>query len=596
MTLERRADVSWLRLSFVPSSPCSTGGPADRQCTETGGTIEPHLRQDKPCAETKCSREPSRPGLTRAPIAARQAAHINVLHACSGPPVEPEEDDNGRDRPGSRSQPYTYAVEPRHGVVGLQTVLAAILVFGVPFFLYYRLVLFHFYIRGGFLLDTGLLASLMWHSPLAMPVPMALGGQSFYATHVSPILSVVSAISELLPVSMPHLFAGFTGVSHGLLGLAMLWLLVEGHGMRRGRHLVLAMLASCAFAFNGLALAVARYPHFEIFGAACLLLFFIALTLERRAIAIVCFILALATREDFGLHAFGFLTMWLAAGWLRGVRRTVSLAAFAAAALIYSVAALLLQHWAFPDQSSFVRIYLGVPPLAHLSWGIVTLRGFGWMMLHSAILLPAIATLVWAERTRDPFIIAGYAACVPWALLHLLAVSDLAGWMVGYYAFPFIIAMAWPFLAGATRSKPIPSLQPAVRVLGLVALSLLPIGHDYDPGHIALPEAFLHAPSARQQRLTDDAIAAVVAARPVLGRLVVDNSIAALAPLAFAHQEIAGWEEAPADTVVFLADGFDAARLLAAPGLTLRYAVPGTEVRIMTNRPEAMSRTTGIVR
>jgi hypothetical protein len=487
----------------------------------------------------------------------------------------------------------------------VQIIAAAILVFSVPYALFYRLVLYHFYVRGSFLLDTGLLGSLMWHNTFSLTLPASLGGQTFYAIHVAPVLSLVSTISFALPVTMPQMLAGFIGTSHGLLALTMFWLLVEGHGMRRGWPLFLAVLASAAFAFNGLALAIARYPHFELFGAACLLLFFVALVLERSAIAIAGLLFALGTREDFGLHAFGFLMVWLAVNWLRRPSKNQKagqnalLAGFAALALTYSTIALLLQHWAFPGSSSFVRIYLGEPAFSHLSWSLLAMHGFGWLMIHSAILLPAAAVLVWAERTRDPFIIAGYVACVPWTLLHLFAVSDYAGWMVGYYAFPFLIAMAWPTLANVASGTRVSvgSLKPAFLVLGLVMLSLLPISPDFNPGKIPLPGAFLHSPSAGQQRQTDRAMSAIADARPVLGRLMVDRSVAALLPLAFSADEIAGFAaQGPVDTIVFLEDGFDSATLRAVPDLPMHFVVPGTQIRIMTDRPESTLRETEIPR
>jgi hypothetical protein len=482
--------------------------------------------------------------------------------------------------------------------------LAAIPVFAIPLILFARLILFHFYVRGSFLLDSGLLASLMWHSAPNLPLPASLGGLSYFAFHVAPVLLAISAVSRVLPLSMAELFAAVTGLSHALLALAMFWLLVQGHGMRRGAPLALAALASCAFAFNGLALSIARYPHFEIFGAACLLLFLVALVLKRRAIATACLLLALTTREDIGLHALGFLTLWLALNWYRGERGPQSrwIAGFALVALAWSATAVLLQHRAFPDASAFVRVYLGNPPLAHVDAKLVTTRLFGWLMLHAAILLPAAATSIWAVRARDPFIALGYLACLPWALLNLLAVSDMAGWMVGYYAYPFLIAIAWPLLAGVVSGVRAdlgpPSWHgygPALIVLSLVALSLLPLGHDYDPGRITVPDAFLHAPPAEQRAATDRAIVEIAAARPSLGRIVVDNSVAALLPFAFARTEVAGWEDAPADTAVFLSDGFDAIKMRDFPGLPNHFAIPGTTIRLRTNRPEQTIRATGLL-
>jgi len=78
----------------------------------------------------------------------------------------------------------------------------------------------------------------------------------------------------------------------------------------------------------------------------------------------------------------------------------------------------------------------------------------------------------------------------------------------------------------------------------------------------------------------------------MLGRLLVDNSIAALAPNGFVQREVPflqGNETAPSetttspDTVVFFAEGYDARRLRAiadAAGLTRRYCMPGTQVHL----------------
>jgi hypothetical protein len=482
-----------------------------------------------------------------------------------------------------------------------QIAVAAGMVIGVPLALFYRLILFHFYVRGSFLLDTGLLASLMWHNTTALLAPPSTGGFSFFEQHVSPVLVLVSAVSYSLPLTMPQLFAAFVGLCHGLLALAVFWLLVSGYGLRRGWPLALASLASLAFAFNGLAIAMVRYPHFETFGAACLLLFFVALVLERRTIAVIAFLFAIATREDVGLHAFGFLAIWAGLNWLQGFpwRHSRWIIGFAAAGLVYSATVLLLQHHAFPGSSAFVRVYLGHPPWSQVSVGLVTGRLLGWVWLHCAILLPTVAAVAWSVRTRNPTIIAAYIACIPWALLHLLAVSDLAGLMFGYYAYPFLIAMAWPWLAVLIRQRQqatatVRPIAAAAWILGMVALSLAPVGGAFDPGRITLPEAFLRSPSATQQVLTDRAVAAIASGRPALGRLVVDTSVAALLPRAFPREEVAGWADGPEDTVVFLAEGYDAKWLSAVPGLPVHAAVPGTAIRIMTNRPESTLRDIGI--
>jgi hypothetical protein len=480
-------------------------------------------------------------------------------------------------------------------------VLLGAAAFGVAFALFARLMLYHFYLRGSFLLDSGLLGAVMWRDDAALNLPPSLGGESFFVFHVAPVLLLVGAVGHALALSMPQVFAGFVGLAHGLLAAAIYWLLVDGYGMRRGWMPPLAALASVAFAASGLAIAIARYPHFETFGAACLLLCLVGLVLDRPIVAGVAFGFALATREDLGLHAFGFLVVWLALNRLRGTpwRSDRRLLGFALAGLLYSVLALLAQHLAFPGHSSFARVYLGDPPYAHLTARLVTSRLLGWAYLHAGILATAAAAGLWAVRARNPYTMLGYVACLPWALLHLFAASDLAGWMVGYYGFPFLIAMAWPLLAGLIKRRQGTEAaglawMPAMALLGLVAIGLLPIGRDYDPGRIAIPDAFLRAPSLALQRSTDRAVAAIAAARPLLGTLEVDNSIAALAPFAFPRGEVAGWAEGTPDTLVYLAEGFDAARMTGATHLPSRYRVPGTEVRIDTDRPPETMRALGI--
>jgi hypothetical protein len=481
------------------------------------------------------------------------------------------------------------------------SLLAAAVAFAVPTVLFYRLVMYHFYIRGGFVQDTGLLAALTWHNGITLQMPLAAGGGTFFAVHTAPVLVLLSAISDLLPASMPQMFAGFVGACHGLLALPMFWLLTAGYGTRRGWPLLLACFGAVGFASSGLAIAIARFPHFEPFGAACLLLSLVALVLQHRRIAMLAFALALATREDVGLHAFGFLSLWAIADRLRGVawRRNAWVIGFALAGLAYSLLALLVQHLAFPGHSSFTRIYLGDPPYAHLTAALLASRLLGWPMAHGYIFIPAIAVLIWAVRTRDAFLLVGYVACVPWTLLHLLAVGPVAGWMVAYYGYPFLIAMAWPFVAGVAGRRtgpasPAPPWKPGAALLALVALSWLPAGPPYDPGRIALPDAFLVQPSAVQQSATDDAITTLAAARNELGPFMVDNSVAAIVPSEFANDELLPWAKATPHTALFLAEGYDADKLRGLPGLPGRYKVPGTTLRIATDRPESVLRLLGI--
>jgi hypothetical protein len=476
---------------------------------------------------------------------------------------------------------------------------AAILAVGIPFVAFANLVLFHFYARGSFVLDSGLLASLMWHSDAALTQPASVGGGSFFGTHVSLLFLPLSALSWCLPFSLPQFFAGFVGFSHALLALAVFWLLVEGFGLRRGVGPWIAALAALGFAFSGLAIAIARYPHFETLIAAFFLLFAVAEVLGHPRLAVVFFVLGLATREDAGFHYMAILGLLITLNVAAGVplRQQRTECAFALAALLYAIAVMAVQRLVFPETSAFVRVYLGDPPLAHLSGALIVQRILFFLVGRPYVLFPALGACIWAVRARNPYIVLAFAAAIPWLLLHLLAKSPLAGTLVSYYAFPFLIALAWPLLGVMRQRQRTGTAGDTTSVIAgfaaLLALSFFPaIGLLHDPGQLPLPRAFWDPPSRARQAATDRAVAAISAARPTLGRLLVDNSIAALAPDGFAPGEVPflqGNRTAPSeaitfpDTVVFFAGGYDAGRLRAiadAAGLTRRYAMPGTQVHL----------------
>ena len=502
------------------------------------------------------------------------------------------------------SERHSSAGLPRAGIfvparwedVGLAA--AATLAIGIPFVAFANLVLFQFYARGSFVLDSGLLASLMWHGNAVLTQPASLGGGSFFGTHVSLIFLPALALSWCLPFSMPQFFAGFVGFSHALLALAVFWLMVEGFGLRRGVGPWIAALAALGFAFSGLAIAIARYPHFETLIAAFFLLFAVAQVLGHPRLAVAFFVLGLATREDAGFHYVAVLGLLVTLNVAYGIplRQQRTELTFALAALFYAIAVMAVQRLVFPDTSAFARVYLGDPPFAHLSAGLIAHRVLFLVVGRPYILYPALGACIWALRARNPYVVLAFAAGIPWLLLHLLAKSPLAGVLVSYYAFPFLIALAWPLLAVMRQRQRTGNAGDPTSVIAgfaaLLALSFIPGVGIHDPGQLPLPQAFWDPPSRARQAATDRAVAAISAARPMLGRLLVDNSIAALAPNGFTQREVPflqGNETAPSeattspDTVVFFAEGYDAQRLRAiadAAGLTKRYSMPGTQVHL----------------
>jgi hypothetical protein len=470
---------------------------------------------------------------------------------------------------------------------------AALLAIAVPFAAFTTLVLYHFYIKGSFVWDSGLLAYLISSPDPRLPTPALAGGGSFFAVHFTPIFVPISLLRRLLPISDAQFFAGFVGLCHALPAVAVFWMLYSGFRLRSAIGVATAAVISIAFCFNGVALAVARYPHFEMLIVGTALLFFVALMQGRRLLAGCVFAVCLLTREDAGFHLFGLLFLLAALNRVRGVawrdqRREI---AFAALALGYSLSVMLLQHLLFGGQSSFVRIYLGEPPFGNVSFAVFGERLLGYLQYRTYLVLPALVALVWAVRARNPYIVLGYAGFLPWGVLHLLADTALPGTLSGYYAYPFLIAACWPFFGVLLARPAAREATPGVPILAfaaMIAVSFTALGYQHNPGRIALPEAFLSPPSFSRQAATENAVRALANARAELGAVLVDGSVLALSPAPYRLEEtVQDAGPHPPDTVIFFVEGYEAdkARAIAeAAHLDRHYQIPGTSIRLATDR------------
>lgn len=469
---------------------------------------------------------------------------------------------------------------------------ATVTVGGLPFGAYATLILYHFYIKGAFLWDSGLLAYLIGARDPRLPVPPIMSDGSFFAIHVTPIFVALSPIRALLPLTDIQFFAAFTGLCHALPGLAVFWVLYSGYRFRTPLGVALAAVLGLAFSFSGLALAIARYPHFEMLIAGTAMLFFVALSQGRVAVAAVFFAICLATREDAGFHLFAILFLLVVLNRWRGLawhaqRHDI---VFALVAIGYSIAALLLQHALFEHQSSFARIYLGDPAFGKLTFALLEHRLVGYLQFRTYIVLPALVALFWAVRARNPAIVLGYAAFLAWAALHLVAESDIAGTLSSYYAYPFMIASFWPLIASLPAQREHETGNAAAAaILGFAAMvvaSFTALGSQANPGHIELPTGFWSPPSLARQTATDEAVRRIVRAKPELRSVMVDGSVLALVPDGFLKSE-AVWEAGSRlpETVVYFAGAYeaDAAWALAdKAGLERRYMAPGTGIRLAT--------------
>ena len=470
---------------------------------------------------------------------------------------------------------------------------AALLVFGLPFAAFSSLILYHFYVKGSFFLDSGLFAFLISQTDLRLPTPPVFGGGSYFGVHFTPIFVVLSLIRRLLPVADAQFFAGIIGFCHALPGLAVFWLLYSEFALRTPIGVAIAAIVGIAFSFNGLALAVIRYPHFEILIAGAMMLFIVALIRQRMVLAALCLAVALATREDAGFHVFAVLFLvivlnrWYGAGW----RAQKTEIAFATIALAYSLAVVGVQHAMVPGQSAFARVYLGDPAFGKLSLEMVSERLVGYVAYRTYIVLPAIIAVFWAVRVRNPYIALGYIAFLPWTIVHLIAASDIAGTLSSYYAFPFLVASFWP-LAGIVVARRAaaprnPVAAPVLVFAAMLAGSFTALPQQHNPGHIDLPRAFFSPPSLARQATTDRAIEELSRSKALLAPVLVDGSVLALAPGGYTPGEtVRDGQDGHPNTVIYFVDGYEAvaARALAAAAdLDRHYQVLGTSIRLATD-------------
>jgi hypothetical protein len=468
----------------------------------------------------------------------------------------------------------------------------------VPFATFADFILDHFYRRGALLNDAGYLAHMMWRGGPGLLVGKAvLGNESFFAFHVSPLFVFTGLLGEILPLSMAQSFALYVGVSHALLTVGAFWMLTGPYGMNRGWRLLVAAVLALVFGFNGEALAMVKFPHFEILIPAAFILFLIAWIENRLGLAILFFTVCLAVREDAGLQIFAVLTVLVVLDRWRGadVARQKGTIAFLLAGLCYGVAVSLIQRHEFSVTPLLTANYLGDPPFAHLTWQLVAIRFFGYFTYRAYIALPALCAIGWAVLARNPYILVGYVAFIPWTMLQMLAVNDAIGTIPYHYGYPYIVASFWPLVGIILWSRrtgtPVNLTATVAGFAVLLAASLVGVNRQANPSGSDLIPAFTSIPSFSEETAVDRAILLLHAARPELGRIAAEDGIASLAPDDYRENETF-WPAAPqpVDSVLYFPDGYrgEAARQLAkAQALDHLYRIAGTPILIATNRPPA---------
>ena len=335
---------------------------------------------------------------------------------------------------------------------GNKTLLPLLLSFLIPFVVAVNFNLNLWYTFGTYLMDAGWNASLVTHClPFQTQNPAVIDSQSYFRTHMMPILWLYSSLYRCMPgISQPIYASVLMGFWSGMLGLAGFLL-----AFRLTRRHVLACIVALLGALNGIALSVISFPHLEIAFAPLLLLFLGCLTQPRVPYlpAVSVFVLLLSVREDAGLHTFGILFMMtLHALVIRSNTSAIKYAIAGGAAFLCSAITITIQKTLFvAGDNALVRIYTGDPYYAHVTREFVETRLSYSLHNHAYIYLPWVILLSFGILRRHGLLVLGCLSVLPWFLFSFLAIAAPAGQLVAHYPFPLMIFLFWPSIAGYVR-------------------------------------------------------------------------------------------------------------------------------------------------
>jgi hypothetical protein len=468
-------------------------------------------------------------------------------------------------------------------------------------------VMNHFYDSGS-LSDTYSFSALAWRNDWTLEQCKALGGGSFFIVHISWFFWIPSLISYFVEMDRIPFFSLFHGTLHALLALGVWVLLKELWQGRRWWEVFARAFIAFAFAFNANSQSMLGQAHQEIAGPAFTLLFLWAHFNKRPGVALVSFILALSQREDMGFHIFGALFLMLLLDWIRRVPRSAwqGIAIYAATAFVYSIAVLVLKHFIIGDGGIFKDHYVGAMPFMHVTENLLWERVENLVLNRHWILGPGIVALLWAAAARNPYIVSGWFAFVPWLLISVLAKIDIAGNLDLHYAYPFVIAGAWPLLAVSKAFCEPRRLAPGnPKMIGAFAAALLliqqPISiypwfqlkHRWFNFTLQPATQAVHSFSEFERRLP--------MALPILGEVRADMAAFGIAPYTFdlyVHTFKTEWwsptrqtwekidePETGVDTVFYFTEAYQEAAvkaLIKANTLDNHYRIPGTRLFVST--------------
>ncbi|MEN9316042.1 MAG: hypothetical protein RIS35_2435, partial [Pseudomonadota bacterium] len=265
----------------------------------------------------------------------------------------------------------------------------------------------------------------------------------------------------------------------------------------------------------------------------------------------------------------------------RRARRYLLLGAFAFA---YSAIGYAVQSRFVPGTGQFTDIYAGTGFFSHVSPELVA----GRLKLYLDERLYAFAgfgaCLLGYALTRRAALLLGALAGLPWLAIHLVAVSDAAGGLFSYYAFPFVVLLAWPLVMPGRADSTIARRLFTVALLGVLASVGLALGPGGQGRVVDLVALRASAPETQRLR---SVLSTLVGQIPT-GELRLDGAATSLVArevrptnLFFPDRDQTG-----VLTVIFFARYMDADAIrdtFGARGFAVECALPRSPLRLLTS-------------
>ena len=327
------------------------------------------------------------------------------------------------------------------------------LVIGSPFAIY---IFNHFYGNGAYFFDSGWLSYLLsrFEMPPANPISMADEGLPFYFTyHIALLMPLWGAIAQVAHLDSSSSFAAYQWIFHALLFFTG-FVLARNHLAEVKASWWFCLFFATALTYSPITIGAMSLPHTEIAIPILFLTFCTLLSSRNFIVASFVFLIILLVREDAGFHVFSFLMSYatLEAIQRRTLPYSVKLSlAFAIIGCFYSAMTFLLQHLYFPDFSLFVKDYAGTRLFEHVSFRLFQDRISNLALLRPELFVIAGLPITFSIMRRDLAQLSGTIAVLPWIAFNATSFSMQIGFLHAYYAFPFLVTLAWPWALGALR-------------------------------------------------------------------------------------------------------------------------------------------------